>query len=250
MISHPLYPNGNIYLSGGMQFAENLGAGWRINCSNRLREMGFYPLDITALDVAYTEANGDLYRSISDEDQDLLKRKSNIRKHFVDTDINLLRNDTDATIMLYDESVRRGAGTTSEVHECFMNDIPVFCLNSYKKTSEIPGWMQAETTKIFNEWEDLYSYLKDLPQGILKRDIYGNRRSGMHYLCSLCGKAEKKHRTHYVSKISPLYCKNCVEIVKTTYESHKDRYEFFKEYCEREMQEEIVKVCKNTRKEK
>lgn len=237
MLKHPKYPNGTIYLSGGMQFAANLGAEWRKRCGERLKEMGFFPLDITELDVAYSNAHGELYRFMDDEE--ILQRKSNVRKHFIETDINLIRNDTDAVIIYYDESVRRGAGTISEIHEAFMLDIPVFLVNAYKKLSEVPGWAQAETTKIFNEWEDLYSYLKSLPAGILRRDVYGNRRSGNRYLCSLCGKVEEKHKTHYVSKVSPLYCKSCVEIVKETFESHKDRYQFFLEYLEQQVLREM-----------
>ena len=236
MINHPNYPNGTIYLSGGMQFADDLGAGWRADCARKLKAMGFFPLDITELDNAYTAIHGHLYRFL--DDKDLLQRKSNIRKQFIDTDINLIRNDTDAIIVLYDESVRRGAGTTSEVHEAFMLDIPVFMLNSYGVLSEVPGWGQAETTKIFTEWEDMYKYLGELPPGILKRDVYGNRRSGTHYLCSLCGTAEAKHKSHFVSKVSPMYCKDCVELVKTTFEQHKDRYQFFIEYLERESETE------------
>lgn len=238
MIKHPLYPRGNIYLSGGMQHKRNLGAQWRKNCSTHLKEMGYFPLDITALDVAYTEVHGHLYRFLSDDE--LLQRKSNIRKHFIDTDINLIRNDSDALIVLYDESVRLGAGTTSEVHEAFMLDIPVFLMNSYGDLDAVPGWMQSETTRIFTTWKDLFNYLAFLPEGILKRDIYGNRRSGNFYLCSLCGNVEEKHKTHYVSKVSPLYCKTCVEIVKTTHESHYDRYTFIRQYLENEAHQELL----------
>lgn len=238
MIKHPLYPNGNIYLSGGMQHAADLGAGWRQVCSAKLKQLGFFPLDIADLDIAYTEAHGHLYRYLGDDE--ILQRKSNIRKHFIDTDINLIRNDSDALIVKYDESVRLGAGTTSEVHEAFIHDIPVFLVNTYGELNQVPGWMQAETTRIFHRWDDLYTYLAALPKAILKRDIYGNRRSGNEYLCSLCGNVEEKHKTHYVSKVSPLYCKSCVELVKSTHEAHYDRYKFFVEYLEQEVQEELV----------
>jgi hypothetical protein len=231
MLKHPDYPNGNIYLSGGMQFAhDGLGADWRGECAGRLRKSGYFPLDLAELDKAYSTIHGHLYRFLDDEE--ILQRKSNIRKHFIDTDIALIRNDTDAIVIYYDESVRRGAGTTSEVHEAFMLDIPVFLMNGYGKLSEVPGWMQAETTKIFNTWDNLHAYMDHLPPGILKRDVYGNRRSGSDYLCSLCGKVEEKHKAHFVSRVSPLYCKSCVELVKTTHEQHMDRYQFFLEYLE------------------
>ena len=221
--------NGSIYLSGGMQFTpDGLGAEWRRECSGRLREHGFAPLDIAELDLAYSKAHGELFRF--GEDDQLLQQKSNIRKHFIDTDINLIRNNTDAVIILYDESVRRGAGTISEIHEAFMLDIPVFLMNTYGELKEVPGWMQAETTKIFNSWEEMYQYLACLPPGILKRDAYGNRRSGHQYLCSMCGAADTKSNTHFVSRVSPLYCKSCVTLVVNTVEQHKDRYQFFLEY--------------------
>src|SRR5271157_2648233 len=148
MINHPFYPNGNVYLSGGMQFTDDQGSGWRAVCAKKLTNLGFNPIDIAALDIAYSANHGQLYRFVSDEE--LLQRKSNIRKHFIDADIKLVRQDSDAIIIYYDESVRRGAGTTSEVHDAFMMDIPIFLVNGYKKLNEVPGWMQAQTTVIFN----------------------------------------------------------------------------------------------------
>lgn len=241
MIKHPLYPNGSIYLSGGMQFAKDLGAGWRIECSKKLRELQFYPIDITMLDQAYAKDHGHLYEQAN---FDFFQYKSHLRKQFIETDINLLKNDADAVIVYYDESVRRGAGTTCEVHEAFRYGTPVFAVNAYKDLKEMPGWMKAETTEIFEEWDELYSYLECLPPAILKRDMYGNRRSGNFYLCSLCGKVEEKHKSHFVSEIKPLYCKSCVEIAKETFEKRKDRYEYFLEYFEREMEQEMNLIKK------
>lgn len=231
MIKHPEYNRGTIYLSGGMQYAENLGAGWRVKCSLVLKRFGYFPLDITALDVAYTKEHGQLY-FMADENNNL-QYKSNIRKHFIYTDLELIKNDSDALIVYYDESVRRGAGTISECQVAYNLDLPVFVVSAYKDwAKEVPGWLQALSTKIFTNFIDLYVYLDELPPGILKRDAYGNRNAGDMYLCSLCGNPFKKNKHHFVSKISPLYCGSCVELVKTTYEEHKDRYQFFLEHLE------------------
>lgn len=219
-------------MSGGMQHAPNLGAGWRELTSQRLKGMGYYPLDIAELDIAYTAAHGELYRFM--EDDELLQRKSNIRKHFVYTDLQLILNDSDALIVLYDESVRLGAGTVSECQVAFNEDIPVFLVNTYPTLDNVPGWLQALTTKIFSSFDEMYEYLDALPAGVLKRDIYGNHHSGSHYLCSLCGCAFEKGKQHFVSKVSPMYCLPCVDIVKTTHESHADRYQFMLEYLEAE----------------
>lgn len=235
MIKHPIYNNGSIYLSGGMQYSEDLGGKWRQQCSERLKTMNYYPIDITYLDVAYTNSHGHLYRSFADEDPEQhLQKKSNIRKHFVYADLRLITDDSDALIVLYDDSARMGAGTISECQIAYVHDVPIFLVNSFKDLSKVPGWLQALSTKIFSNFEDLYLYLESLPVGILKRDVYGNHYSGTHYLCSLCGDPFEKQKTHFVSKISPLYCKSCVEIVKSTHESHYDRYQFFRDVFDSE----------------
>jgi hypothetical protein len=224
----------NIYLSGAMEFADDgqLGADWRLQCTQRLNKMGYSAIDITALDVGYSSLFGDLFRCapIAGGDiNDYLQRKANIRQHFVHADLLLIERHTDAMIVKYCTGTRRGAGTISECQHAYNRGIPIFLVNTFQDDLEIPGWLFALTTKIFNTFEELYSYLEGLPDGILKLDQYQNRRSGNHYLCSLCGTVEEKHKAHFVSKVSPLYCKACVELVKITNESHKNRYEFFVE---------------------
>ena len=229
---YPKYPNGHIYLSGSMQFAPDgeLGGTWRQQVSDRIKPMGYYPLDITALDVAYTKNHGQLYHSFGNTNPEhQLQMKSNIRKHFVVTDLQLIEHHSDAIILLYDEGVRLGAGTISEAQYSYNLGLPIFIVNAYDKPTDVPGWLMSLSTKMFSNFEDLYEYLENLPDGILQPDIFENRGSGNHYLCSLCGDPFEKKKHHFVSKVSPLYCKSCVDIVSTTFEQHKDRFEFFEE---------------------
>lgn len=227
MIQHPTHDRGNIYLSGSMEFAPDgqFGRIWREACAKELKRMGYYPLDISNLDIEYANVHGHLLREI--DNMDTLQRKMNIRKHFVYTDLQLIEKDSDALIVLLDEGVRKGAGTISECQFAYNHDIPIFLVNALPDTERISGWLFALATKIFASFDELYEYLDSLPSGILKRDAFGNHHSGSHYLCSLCGTPFIKHKTHYVSKVSPLYCKSCVDLVKETHETHKDRYEFF-----------------------
>jgi hypothetical protein len=235
MIYHPHYPLGNVYLSGGMNSANQLGKAWRQAESKELKKLGFFPLDITDLDGAYSAAHTNIFANHQDPAANDLQFKSDVRKHFIDADIKLIRNDTDAVLILYDEHVRTGAGSLSECYEAFTLDMPVFLVNDFNDVREVPGWLQAECTKIFPSFNDFHKYLGALPDRILKRDQYGNRHVNGQYLCSLCGTVEEKHGAHFVSKISPVYCKQCVEIVKTTFEKNKDRYEFFIEELQREI---------------
>ncbi len=240
MIKHPKYPRGNIYLSGGMEYAENEGAGWRSVTSEAIKKLGYFPLDITALDQEYADAHGKLYHDFGEDERGMLLRKANIRKHFVFTDLELIKNDTDALIVFYDESVRRGAGTISECQYAYLLDIPVFIVSDWQDwKKEIPGWLHALSTKIFTNFGDLFAYLEDLPEGILKRDIYGNHHSGKHYLCSLSGEPFVKSKHHFVSNVSPLYSKPAIELVKEVHEDMKNRYEFFIEFLEEEAKREM-----------
>ena len=237
MIKHPSYPRGNIYLSGGMQHAEGLGGSWRAEASRELKGMGYYPLDITDLDKAYMKEHGDLYHSLSPDAH--LEFKANMRKHFIYTDLELIKNDSDALIVYYDESVRRGAGTISECQFAYDHDIPIFIISYWSNWhKEVPGWLQGLSTKIFTHFFDLYDYLSDLPKGILKRDIYGNHSAGNQYLCSLSGEPFEKSGLHFVSQVTPLYSKESVERIRTTNEEKKDRYQFFLEYLANEADRE------------
>lgn len=243
------YQRGNIYLSGGMQFAKNLGAGWREICSAELKDMKYFPLDITELDVAYSKKYGELYLPSKEEGH--IAYKSNIRKHFIYTDLSLIERDSDALIVYYDESARRGAGTISECQFAYNLQIPIFLVSDWKDINkEVPGWLQALATKIFTNFDDLHAYLKKLPDGIIKKDIYGNNRSGNKYLCHLCGSVFQKKKSIFVSKISPIYCKDCVNLVHHTHERLKDRYEFFMEYLDDNYNKVVVAEFDNLTVEK
>lgn len=240
MINHPKFPKGNIYLSGGMEFAKNNGEDWRAICSEELKKNGYYPFDIAGLDKAYANVHGNFYGNFAPNEEGMLRRKAIIRKQFIHTDLNLIVDDTDAMIVLYDESVRRGAGTISECQVAFLHDIPIFIVSAWEDwEKEIPGWLHGLSTKIFTSFDDLHKYLADLPEGILKRDIYGNHSSGNMYLCSLSGEPFEKTKTHFVSNVSPLYSKQAVKIVMEVNEDMKDRYQFFTEYLEEEVTREL-----------
>ena len=203
--------------------------------------MKYFPLDIAEVDRAYARIHGELYDMLDVKKH--LQYKSNFRRHFIYTDIQLVKNDSDALIVYYDESVRRGAGTTSECQEAYDHDIPIFLVSAYQDwATEVPGWLQGLTTKIFVSFDDLYVYLDNLPYGILTRDIYGNHAIKQQYLCSLCGNVFEKTKNHFVSHVSPLYCKPCVKLVVKTYEELADRYQFCVEYFLKEQNQELQSI--------
>lgn len=220
--------NGTIYLSGGMEKSNDNGASWRKDCSAKLILNEYVPIDITALDSAFSKAHGAVYMS-KDVDH-ILQYKSNIRRQFIYTDLRLIRDNSDAVIAYYDESFRLGAGSFAECQAAYDFEKPLFVVSAYPKITDIPGWLKALSTKLFFSFEDLFIYLEALPSDILKTDKYGNHSAKDQYLCSLCGSVFGKSRHHFVSKVSPLYCKPCVDLVTKTYEGQADRYEFAVNY--------------------
>lgn len=226
------WDRGNIYLSGGMQFAQNLGAGWRVETSEKLKEMKYFPLDITELDVAYNNMHGKPILPQPGESPE--SYKANMRKHFIDTDLKLIRDNSDALIVFYDESARRGAGTVSEAQYAFNMNIPILLVTNHKTMEDfykdVSGWLIALSTKHFINFDSLYKYLDKLPNGILKKDMYGNHGVNGEYLCHLSGEVFQKRKNRFVSQIHPLYSQNSVKVVHDIYENHRDRYDFFMEY--------------------
>jgi hypothetical protein len=244
-----------------MQFAQNLGAGWRETTSKKLKDLKYFPLDISELDIAYLKDHGKpvppsintenvTYNPIlTQEDSDKLKQqltdlqdheykhllyKAHMRKHFIDTDLRLIKDNSDALIVYYDESARRGAGTVSEAQYAYNLNIPIFLVAEYESIEDmhknISGWLIALATKVFTNFDDLYTYLENLPYGIIKKDIYGNHGIDNEYLCHLSGNTFEKKKHKFVSQVHPLYSQKAVHIVNEVYEKTKDRYEFFMEY--------------------
>ncbi len=239
MINHPKYQRGNIYLSGGMQFADDIGLGWRESCSAELKALSYFPVDIAQLDREYAKDHGELWRDL--EACDLLQFKANIRRHFIRTDLKLITDDCDAMVVYWNESTGRGAGTHAECQTAYDHGIPIFIVNGFEDDDtewfkQIPAWIIALSTKIFADFDELYAYLSELPENILKRDVYGNHNAGDYYLCSLSGEPFQKSKTHFVSTVTPLYSLESVDIVKETYENRVDRYEFFIQ-CLKEQEE-------------
>ncbi len=224
------FEKGNAYLSGGMQFAKDLGGAWREECSKELLNMGYFPLDITELDVAYNKAF--CKPEMPKTSEEIAKYKAEMRRHFIEADLKLIHDNSDFLIVYYDESASRGAGTISEAQYAYLYGIPVFLVGDYQTEddmlNDISGWLLALCTKHFTKFEDLYAYLGSLPEGVVTKDQYGNTGRNSQYLCSLTGDVFTKKKTPFVSNVHPLLSPESVKITAKVYE--KNRYSFFREY--------------------
>ncbi len=151
------------YLSGGMEYKKNLGANWREWITEELEKRRHDAINPVKLEMAEEEVEHDVPIQVrltnlknegKLEEVRRLVRKVLFRKDMFGIQLS------DAMIVLYDESTRRGAGTLSEAWEAFREGRPVYLVTEFDM-SEVPTWLIGETTKIFNDMEDLLEYVGD-----------------------------------------------------------------------------------------
>src|SRR5262245_59715857 len=145
------------YLSGGMEFKNNLGIEWREWLTQELEKLGHNTVDPTKL-----EENNNIKGPIQYHLTDLKKQGR------LDEVRNLVRNSlfrkdmygiqlSDAMVVLYDTYVQKGAGTLAETWEAFREGLPVYAV-SLLPLEEIPTWLIGETTELFFDFNDLLKY--------------------------------------------------------------------------------------------
>ena len=150
-----------VYLSGGMEYADNEGRDWRQTMQEWIE---------TELDWAVFNPNRESdhffrthYPSIdirSLKSTDALKYKAIVEK-LVEIDCKEIAERSDLVVCYWDESAMRGAGTKGELTIAKHFGKHVYMITSMPLT-EIPGWVLACTTQVFPTFEELYPFLKGL----------------------------------------------------------------------------------------
>jgi hypothetical protein len=147
-----------VYLSGGMEFAGDRGAGWRELIEewllNQLGHDVFNP-------VKESEKLWPEY--FPQVDQKAAKRDDPARynvfvREIVRRDTDEVAHKADYIICFWDEGAQRGAGTQGEVTIARFVNKPVY-LVSQLPYEEIPGWITGCTTKVFSSFDRLKSFL-------------------------------------------------------------------------------------------
>jgi nucleoside 2-deoxyribosyltransferase len=152
------------YLSGGMEYKKNLGANWREWITEELEKHRHDAINPVKLEIAEEETDENappiqvqLTNLKLEGKMDEVRRL--VRKVLFRKDMYAIQ-ESDAIIVLYDESTRRGAGTLSEAWEAFREGRPVYLVTEFDM-EEVPTWLIGETTKIFDDFEDLLEYVAD-----------------------------------------------------------------------------------------
>lgn len=148
----------NVYLSGGMEYAEDEGIKWRQNLQewieNNLHHKCFNPNHESKIFFEKYYPNID-FREIKLKNIDLYKI---IVTKLVEIDSHEIAHNTDYLICHWDEGAAKGAGTKGELTMAKYFKKPVYVVTNFP-LYEIPGWVIGCTTKFFSNFENLKSFL-------------------------------------------------------------------------------------------
>jgi len=150
------------YLSGGMEYKKNLGMAWRDWLTQELEKHHHDAINPVKLEICEEEGEDipvqtQLTQLKEDGKLDDVRRL--VRKVLFRKDMFALQM-ADATVVYYDESVQKGAGTLSEAWESFREGVPVYLVTDFSM-SDVPTWLIGETTKIFADFEGLLEYVAE-----------------------------------------------------------------------------------------
>jgi len=149
------------YLSGGMEFKDGLGKGWRETITKALALLGHIAVDPVKEEMEDSEATT-YHWAEKKLKEDLDDFRHMVRLKMFRKDMRAIQ-DTDAVILLYDESVQRGAGTLAEAWEAFREAKPVYVVSSFERR-DVPGWLIGESTALFENFAQLLAYVEDHEQ--------------------------------------------------------------------------------------
>lgn len=148
----------NVYLSGGMEYAEGEGVQWR-------KEMQEWIESNLRHDVFNPNVESERFFSQHYPDTDFRKLKvedtlsySHIICNLVEIDCKEIAHRSDYVICYWDEGAAKGAGTKGELTMAKFFGKPVYLVTSFP-LHELPGWVLGCVTKSFKSFEELKRFL-------------------------------------------------------------------------------------------
>ena len=148
----------NVYLSGGMEYADGEGVHWRKEIQDwielNLRHAVFNPNIESERFFNQHHPNTD-FRKLKFENTPLY---SDIIRNLVDIDCKEIAHRSDYVICYWDDGAAKGAGTKGELTMARFFGKPVYLVTSFA-LHDIPGWVLGCVTKSFNNFDELKKFL-------------------------------------------------------------------------------------------
>ena len=150
-----------VYLSGGMEYADGEGVGWRNEMQQwieqHLQHNVFNPNVESDRFFAQHYPSLD-FRLLKQED---ITRYQEIVRHLVDIDCREIAEQSDYVICYWDEGAAKGAGTKGELTMARFFGKPVYLVTNFP-LHELPGWVLGCVTKTFTSFNELKESLLHL----------------------------------------------------------------------------------------
>ena len=151
----------NVYLSGGMEYADGDGFHWRNELQqwieSTLRHAVFNPTMESNKFFAERYPNMDIRRLKFEN----IEQYTDIIRYLIDIDCKEIAHRSDYVICFWDESAARGAGTKGELTMAKFFGKPVYLVTSFP-LQDIPGWVLGCATKTFNSFDEMKQHLISL----------------------------------------------------------------------------------------
>lgn len=183
----------NIYMAGGMEAEEGLGADWRADCTPFLKKWGAGVLNPVLMEPAQLKGYRpdrlpdfviDKYGNEKKvehwhdlkfaKDKRMYLRWRKYMREVINFDCDLIETNAAAIVVLWNDKTARGAGTHSELTVFFRAGLnrPIYCVDQSTVENPMPGWARACCDEFFDNFEDLRTFLtknqKDIQENLLR----------------------------------------------------------------------------------
>ncbi len=144
------------YLSGSIEYASDLGVGWRAQLTPFLRAFGHDVYDPAA----------DTRKNLSEDEvrdfrlwktSDLPRFQATVRK-IIAWDLDWIEHRSDYVVCFFDQAAQRGAGTQGELTFAYRAGIPVYLVLGMPR-EQVSGWILGCATEVFESFEQLRGFL-------------------------------------------------------------------------------------------
>lgn len=157
-MKHRPVKTSRVYLSGGMEYAQDEGADWRSEVEEWIHtSLGHSVFNPNKESARYLKKRlkGDDFRGLKVSDP---QRFAKLVSGIVDFDSREIAARSDYIVCYWDRSAQRGAGTKGELTIARFHRKPVYMVTEMNPEN-IPGWILGCTTRMFGSFDQLKSFL-------------------------------------------------------------------------------------------
>jgi len=148
-----------VYLAGGMEYASD-GKSWRDKTVKVLKEhsiASWEPYEQEAKLFNSEKQPAKLIKTL-DKTKDFQELRSMMRS-IVKLDLGVVRDEINALMVKYDESVLKGAGTHAEMSMAAFTGHPVFVWMPDLKMDRVPTWIIGCITFVSRDYDEVIEHV-------------------------------------------------------------------------------------------